>query len=260
MTARIHDDHDDDRTAVALNAHFVAHVIRYAYMVDRNFAEEQQTKNRVQGSKTSPPLGETKTVLGWFQLMYHSFICLASDTTIVAHLVCVIFVPRLDYALLAKEKNGSPTTVASIYATGQLAAFFIHSLSIPAWCCRVLGTRLVVVGGSALVAVPVLLMPTSTLTTFEYLGLVYMVLSAIAEPGSRKVIQDRAPPGEMSVWVGWLHSARSLSQLTSTFSGAWLMSQGSKSLCVCIAIFQLIVSLVYYMMTTEIHKSKKKKE
>ena len=41
------------------------------------------------------------------------------------------------------------------------------------------------------------------------------------------------------MWIGWLHSARGLSQLTSTFGGAWLMAKDSNWLCVSIAVMQV---------------------
>lgn len=210
------------------------------------------------GGTSSPTPGVPATGTPLLQ----SLLAFMSDTVIMGHTLCVVLTPRLDYALVAKEKGGSPGTVAGILAHGQMAVLAMQMLGMPTHLCRIFGTKPVVVLGTAAMAVPVLMMPPCSLHAFEWLSLAYLVLMSLVEPGSRTIIQNRAPPQEVSVWIGWLHSARGLSQLTSTFGGAWLMAKDSNWLCVSIAVMQIALSGVFTVMSIndEDTKRRKKKE
>ena len=64
----------------------------------------------------------------------------------------------------------------------------MQMLSLPTHLCRIFGSKPVVVLGTAAMAVPVLMMPPCSLSTFEWLSLAYLMLASLVRCSHRNCV------------------------------------------------------------------------
>lgn len=196
--------------------------------------------------------------------LYSSLLAFLSDRVVCAIILCEFLTPRFNYFLATTDKGATASVVADIQGNAALLALAAQTFGFNTLIYRSVDKKACAVVGLVLKAVPVLLMTSASLATFHSLALFYALACSVVEPACRTVLQSRASRTNhghsVGAWVGWLHTARALSQLISTMTSSYLANSTQLLYCPSVAIMLVVTAVAYssvpYPPSTESARSK----
>eukprot|EP00035_Acanthoeca_spectabilis_P032016 m.16778 g.16778 ORF g.16778 m.16778 type:complete len:455 (-) comp5093_c0_seq2:33-1397(-) len=181
--------------------------------------------------------------------LWQSLCAFLSDRVVCIVLLCELLTPRFDHFLASKDKGATASVVADIQGNAALLSLAAQTVGFNKYIYRTVERKASAVFGLIIKAGLTFMMTTSSLWTFHMLALLYALTNSVVEPACRTVLQSRATVSNhgaaVGAWVGWLHTARAVTQLMATMTSSYLASNLQLLYCPSISIMLVATAFSY---------------